>query len=54
MKLFGLSQEEVHEALIAASSKGEEGGLMTSAEAMDIFLVFRTHRFLQIWLIDVF
>ena len=47
MKLFGLSQEEVHEALIAASSQGEEGGLMTSAEAMEKSLEFRTHRFVS-------
>ena len=54
MKLFGLSEEEVHEALIAASSQGEEGGLMTTSDAVDLFWVFKTRRFLQIWLIDVF
>ena len=35
----------MQQALQAVATKGEEGGLMTSAEALDTFLVFRTHRF---------
>jgi len=44
----------MNEALIAASTKGEDGGLMTTSEAVDLFSVFKTRRFLQISIIHVF
>jgi len=48
---MGLSDGEMHQALQTVATKGKAGGLMTSAEALETFLVFRTHRFGYILLI---
>ena len=47
MKLMGLSPDEMLEALQAAATKGEGGSLMTTAEATETFIAYRTRRFVE-------